>query len=53
MVSEAPSRYVKDWFSEAIAPSYWVPNSEIKVGGNIGYVFTENKTPNLFQMLAR
>ena len=32
--SEVPSKYVKDWLAGAIAPSYWVPNSEIKVCGN-------------------
>ena len=31
VVSEAPSRYITDLVSDAIAPGYWVPNSEIKV----------------------
>lgn len=31
VVSEVPSRYVKELVSDAIAPEYWVPNSEIKV----------------------
>ena len=28
---EAPTKYMKDWISEAIAPTYWIPNTEIKV----------------------
>lgn len=31
VVSEAPSRYIKNLVSDAIAPGYWIPNSEIKV----------------------
>ena len=31
VVSEVPSRYIKDLVSDTIAPGYWVPNNKIRV----------------------
>lgn len=37
-VSQTPTTFVKDLVSDAIAPKYWVPNSEIKVTNKVAVV---------------
>ncbi|XP_028417682.1 zinc finger FYVE domain-containing protein 1-like [Dendronephthya gigantea] len=43
VVSEVPSRYIKDLLSDAIAPGYWVSNNEIKECYGCKHIFESSE----------
>ena len=37
-VTSVPSKVVSGWVTDQIAPSYWTPNSQIKVNTSLAYL---------------